>query len=168
MQPEGPCDHLSQITSLSRSESSCGFTTSCDKSRSLHPGPQGSNNLPGPLSARTSSHPPPHSPSCNHTGLSLFLEQAGHIPSSGAWHWLFPLPGMLFLRMSTRLPSLTSSPYSNVTFSGRPLLTILLKTAHPSLPIHLPSPLLFSIALNTISRTTYFYFCMELIVSLPN
>ena len=36
-QPQGSCDHLSQITSLSYSEFSCGFTTSCDKSRSLHP-----------------------------------------------------------------------------------------------------------------------------------
>ena len=36
-QPQVSCDHLSQTTSLSYSEFSCGFTTSCDKSWSLHP-----------------------------------------------------------------------------------------------------------------------------------
>lgn len=120
---ERSCEHLSRATYL-RLSILCGFTTSCDKSRSSHPRPGGSYNLPSHLCPQHL----PRSPSLtcsSHRGLSLFPSQPDIFPAT-ALAGLFLLPGMLFPWMSASL-TLASSGH-------------LLRAASPHHPIKHQNP----------------------------
>lgn len=103
-----------------------GSSLHLDETHAPHRGPLDPARSGPPPAASVSSCRTRHPPCAPAPlALSLFLEQAEPLPTSGPPSFLFLLPGTLFPKAVAWLDSLPSDLSLNVTSSERPFLTTL-------------------------------------------